>query len=378
MSKCGPAIRNVLLVSKPVAPPWNDSSKNLARDLGAHLSSYQGLLMGRAQPQAPQLGRARVLSVYRDRRIGGFSPPMSAQWPVLTRLLSERESSLWHFFFAPNLRTSTVARACAQLRGRPTVQTVCSAPANGTNLRQVLFADMVVVLSEHSRRRCLAAGVAADRVVHIPPCIPPLPVPDLEQRRVTRIAHALPTSAPIILYPGDLEFSDGARRALACLAALPSHLDAHLVLCCRDKTPAAFAARAELTAAACRAGLGPRVHMIGETPAIHDLLYAADIVLLPAETLYAKMDLPLVLLEAMALGRPVLVLSGTPAAELAQDGAALAVDREPGALAIATEALLEDDTRRAKMGERARERVAAWYNPPAMARAYEAVYDRLL
>ena len=27
----------ILMVSKPVAPPWNDSSKNLVRDVAGHL-----------------------------------------------------------------------------------------------------------------------------------------------------------------------------------------------------------------------------------------------------------------------------------------------------------------------------------------------------
>ena len=31
------AMPDVLLVSKPIAPPWHDSSKNLVRDLASHL-----------------------------------------------------------------------------------------------------------------------------------------------------------------------------------------------------------------------------------------------------------------------------------------------------------------------------------------------------
>ncbi|MDH4281277.1 MAG: hypothetical protein OEV36_01370 [Myxococcales bacterium] len=36
----------VLYVSKPVAPPWNDSSKNLVRDVAGHLRRHRPIVMG--------------------------------------------------------------------------------------------------------------------------------------------------------------------------------------------------------------------------------------------------------------------------------------------------------------------------------------------
>ena len=38
---------DVLFVSKPVAPPWNDSSKNLVRDLAGALRSVHGVTLSR-------------------------------------------------------------------------------------------------------------------------------------------------------------------------------------------------------------------------------------------------------------------------------------------------------------------------------------------
>merc|ERR1711916_298520 len=95
---------------------------------------------------------ARWVPVYGDLA-SAFAPGLRRQVPVLTYLLRERRASLWHFFFAPNPRASLTARYCARWRGRPTVQTVCSAPASGVDLQRVLFGDRVVVLSEHTRMR---------------------------------------------------------------------------------------------------------------------------------------------------------------------------------------------------------------------------------
>ncbi len=51
----------VLFVSKPVA--WNDSSKNLVRDIAGHLQRHSPVLMGHPG-QASPIDRGRVEAVY--------------------------------------------------------------------------------------------------------------------------------------------------------------------------------------------------------------------------------------------------------------------------------------------------------------------------
>lgn len=358
---------DVLFVSKPVEAPWNDSSKNLVRDVARHLERHRAHVMVRAGATA--LEGTDAFRVY-GRGAGGFGPPLLDNLRVLGALALERRADLWHFFFAPNPRSSAAARVVAKARRRPTVQTLCSAPAASVDLPRVLFADVNVVLSAHTEARLRAAGLEARR---IPPAIPPLPVPSEEERRRTRDELGLPP-APLVVYPGDLEFGGGGRRVLEAAAALP---DAHVVMACRTKTPRAVAVEAELRAWS-EGALRGRVTWIGETPRIHALLGAADVVALPSETLYAKMDYPLVLLEAMSMARPVVVAEGTPAEELAYGGAALAAAPEVDAVRAAMTALLDDAALAARVGAAGRDKVLREHDPRQMARAYEEVYDSLL
>jgi glycosyltransferase involved in cell wall biosynthesis len=90
------------------------------------------------------------------------------------------------------------------------------------------------------------------------------------------------------------------------------------------------------------------------------------------------MDLPLVLLEAMWMERAVVVAAGSPAAELADDAAAIAVDPRPEPLAAELDALVADPARRAVIGAAARRAAEERYHPDRMVRAYESIYDRLL
>src|SRR5262249_52142857 len=122
----------VLVVSKPVAPPWNDSSKNLVRDLAQSLTRYEASVMTKPGV-ALNLGRGRALPIYRTRA-GGYAPPLADNARVLWSLLTQRGHRVWHFFFAPNPRTSRVSALTTRLRGVRSVQTVCSAPRDTSHL----------------------------------------------------------------------------------------------------------------------------------------------------------------------------------------------------------------------------------------------------
>jgi glycosyltransferase involved in cell wall biosynthesis len=359
----------VLLVSKPVVPPWNDSSKNLARDVAGGMQRHSPIVMGDAS-RAWVPPRGTLEPVYAGA--GRFAPGLAAQLRMLRRLLIGARAELWHFFFAPNPRSSAAARACALLRGAPTVQTVCSRPRDLARAKQLLFADRTVVLSRATFDGLAGAGVDPSRLALVPPAVPALDVPAEEARRAARERFGLPADAPLVVYPGDLELGDGAARAIDAVRAM--RMPAVLVMACRAKTERAKDAERELRARA--APLGERAHWVGETREIHALLGAADVVLLPSTDLYAKMDLPLVLIEAMWLARAVVVAEGSPAAELA-DGVAVA-SPDPGAIAAELEALLDGSEGRAKLGSRAREVASERYDPRRMASAYETLYDRVL
>jgi glycosyltransferase involved in cell wall biosynthesis len=367
-------VSRVLLISKPLEAPWNDSSKNLVRDLVLGLERFDATGLGR-KGGPTRLGRADIDPIHPAGR-GSFAPAMLEQGRVLARLLTDRGSDLFHYFFAPNPKTSSVARLVSWLRRKPAVQTVCSVPKADVKLERVLFGDCVVVLSEHTEQRFLAAGIARDRVVRIPPAVPPLEPLDPDARRAARRELGLAADAPLVLYPGDLEFGNGARFVLEAHAALPK--DTALVLACRTKTPRALEIAEELRQRAGVLGTAARVTFLGETPNILKLVGCADVVALPSDVAYAKMDYPLVLLEAMALARPVVVCEGTPAAELARHEGAIATEASAGAVAEALDGLLSDATRRETIGAAARRAALDNYGRNRMARAYEALYAKLL
>src|SRR5687768_8795983 len=195
----------ILFVSKAVAPPWNDSSKNLVRDLASALTRHRAVVLStREAAPALSLGHAAIEPIY--PAASAYAPSIAQNARVLRRLLAGRRADLWHFFFAPNPRTSRFGALASRLRRVRTVQTVCTAPRDDLDPRPLLFADRTVVLSPPTESRLHAAGVPPERVVRIPPCVAPLEPHDDARRRATRAALGLPPDRPLVVYPGDLEF----------------------------------------------------------------------------------------------------------------------------------------------------------------------------
>ena len=121
-----------------------------------------------------------------------------------------------------------------------------------------------------------------------------------------------------------------------------------------------------------RLGVRERVEF-GFRDDVPDLLETLDVVALPSWT----EGLPIVLLEAMAHGRPVVAtpVGGTP--ELVTDGETglLVPPRDPEALAAALRRVLDDPDLARRLGTAARARVAERFTAAEQARRTLAIYD---
>ncbi|HEY6879684.1 MAG TPA: hypothetical protein VI299_16770, partial [Polyangiales bacterium] len=141
----------VLMVSKAITPPWNDSGKNLVRDLARGLRRHVPTLM--VADGDPGVPRARLLRVYRGGV--GFAPGIRDQARVFAHLIASRRPRLWHFFFAPNPRSCMAGGLATRMRSKPSVHTISSAPRDVRAIVPQLFAELNVVLSAHSEQRFL-------------------------------------------------------------------------------------------------------------------------------------------------------------------------------------------------------------------------------
>jgi len=365
----------VLMISKPIAPPWNDSAKNIVRDQVCHGERYTYRVM--TTRDAPPLGKNAVMEpLYRTE--GKLTGGIRQNARVMLRGLFPGSVRIYHYFFAPNRVTSAAGRIQALAARVRTVQTICSTPASFAGAKSLLFTDRVIALSQDTADKLEGAGVSAAKIRLVRPGIVPIERDGASARAEIRRKYGLATDGPVIVFPGDYEFSSASATVAA---AAPSLLDAFesavLVFACRLKTAAARE-KQDMVAREL-AAFGDRVKFVNVAPDMPRLIGAADIAVLPAESLYAKMDIPLVLLEAMSQQVPLVVANTAPLEELVSLGAAIGVS--PGdatALASATISLLRDSKRGRDLGAAGARAVREQFSSDRMAREVEEIYDELL
>jgi len=133
--------------------------------------------------------------------------------------------------------------------------------------------------------------------------------------------------------------------------------------------------RADLERKASSLGLGDRFRFLGYRSDIPELIASLDLYVLPS----LWEGLPLALLEALAMGKPIVATSVGGNPEVVEDGVQgrLVPPGDSVALADAILALLRDDEFRASVGPVNRAKFERQFSVQAMVRAHEALYSAI-
>lgn len=216
----------------------------------------------------------------------------------------------------------------------------------------------LIAVSEATRHSLVAQGYPEDRIVTIQNGIDPV-----EPAEPVRLA-----AAPTVLEVARLAEVKGQVTLLAALAGL----DASAVLVGRDLEQGG-AYEAALRSEAERLGVADRVVFAGYRPDVPQLLAGCDVFCLPS----TAEGLPIVILEAMAHGKPVVAsaVGGTP--ELVVDGETgiLVPPGDAERLAQALGTLLADPDRARALGDAGRARVREHFDAAAAAARVLALYE---
>jgi glycosyltransferase involved in cell wall biosynthesis len=162
--------------------------------------------------------------------------------------------------------------------------------------------------------------------------------------------------------------------------AHPPNRDAAIWLA-REILPAVLARRPEARlrivgsspSAEVRALAGPQVELVADAPSVLPHLEEAAVVMAPVRT---GGGMRMKVLQAMAAGKAVVTTTrGTEGFTGFAEEPPLAVADGEAEIAAATATLLEDDERRLRLGERAREFAERHHSPAAWAERLTAVYE---
>jgi glycosyltransferase involved in cell wall biosynthesis len=229
--------------------------------------------------------------------------------------------------------------------------------------------DRLIAVSEGLRRSYERIGVPPERFTTVPNGVAPLRDPI--GRPAARAALGLDPVQPVVLTVGRLTHMKGQWHLVDAVPALLARFPELAVVLVGDGP-----LREALEKRAAALGVGPAVRFAGHRSDARQLLAAADVFALPSR----HEGMPLVALEAMEAGLPVVGTRVTGTEEVVADGATGALVRpgDPAALAAALGRLLADPELRLRQGAAGRARYLACHTRERMARDTAAVYDAVL
>jgi glycosyltransferase involved in cell wall biosynthesis len=198
-------------------------------------------------------------------------------------------------------------------------------------------------------------GIAPDRVKVLPylPATAPGPVSADERRRV-RDEHGL--AARYLFYPAQFWPHKNHVNVVETLALLPA--DVELVLSGSHEGTLREETFAAVIGTARRRGLEARVRYIGYAPDSDMPALYAEAAALVMPTFFGPTNIPI--LEAWAVGCPVVTSDIRGVRDQAGDAAVLVDPRSPESIADGVRRTLEDEGLRAALAERGRRRIEAY------------------
>jgi len=231
----------------------------------------------------------------------------------------------------------------------------------------------VVCVSEGQRRKLAALGVHPKRswVVHNAAQVPAT-LPDAERTRLeVRRNFGFPADARLCVSAGRLSPEKGHADLLRAIAEVGDRAPGWYFLLCGDGP-----CRDRLQQQILALQLGPRVVLAGFRTDIQDIFQATDLFVLPSHS----EGLPNVVLEAFALGKPVVATSVGGVPEIIEDGSngALVPPHRPGLLAEAMVRCFQQPSKMASWGQAARRTVETRFTFEEQNRRLEAVYAEIL
>ena len=194
---------------------------------------------------------------------------------------------------------------------------------------------------------------------------------DLDRASALRKEWAPDGAGPLVVTLARLSYEKGVDTLIDAAAILrSSHPYARFVVVGEGSD------RAELEARISAGGLAGIVKLVGFRDDVWPALAAADVVCLPSKS----EGMPNVLLEAMAVGKPIVATSvgGVPEAIESGENGLLAGPGDPQALAAEITRLADDSALAQRLGAAARRTMEARFRARDVVARYAEVYQRLL
>lgn len=337
-----PENKKVLLVTRPIAPPWDEASKNFAYNLAKDLSSQENLelhLMTRGiLPELPKnvVQENIYTSSQNDFTFSQKIRSLFFQWK------NRSNFDIVHYFFTPTKLNTFFIRNFLRSRKTRSIQTIATLREDmfsDEEIKELMIADLIITYSDYSRNRLESLGFKNVRRIY--------PGIDLENYKKREDAGELrkkfgfSSDDFIINFAGEYTrlgaMDDVVETFIRVSKKIPA---AKLSMAVRVKNDKDAKKKTEVIEKLRRNNVLEKVifHDDGKYN-MADIFNLCDMSLFPVQNMFGKFDVPLAAVEPMACEKPVIVSDIPILKEFARPENSVTIER--GNVQQLTDAILE-------------------------------------
>ncbi len=359
------------MITIPICPPWDNASKNRAYNIALNVKKHRIHLMTRKGHVLPhKTGNVVFEAVYRTKY------PFLQKFFLFLRLLrSDSHIKIYHFFFQPTYMSALVFKCLLKVKKKIAVQTILNIFEEGQDLKQYIFGDVILVSSEYMQNKLIDAGFTHTRRIN-----PGVDCVRFKPRAASAdIKKKLGLGAEsVVLYSGEYLEIRGIYQFLDAIKQITERMNTvRFVFACRVFGKQDLFREQQIKRRTQAMNLSKHVVFLQTCEDMPGLIGLSDISIFPTLEMYDKMDIPMTLLESLAMEKPIVISDVPPLNELMKSKVGILVT--PGdskELADAVLYLLTNEQRRKEMGMRGREMVLKHFNIKDIAKKYDELYDR--
>ncbi len=370
--------KNILLATRPIVPPWDEASKNFAYFLARSVTNANITLLTTKESVTGLPDTVTQFPLYESSQLG-----FSAKLALLRYLRDHRRDfDITHYLFTPARRNALIIKNLARPTKGKTIQTVATLREDlyaPQELKALLFADAIVTYTETSKNRLKELG--CKNVHRIYPGIDlSLYAPKNKDQDLLDEFHFTKDHF-IAMYPGEysrLGATDMIVESLMHHFNTRPESNLRFIFACRIKNEADVKKKREIYEALKLADLLSKIAFSDtsfDMPALYNI---ADVVIFPVGNMVGKFDIPLVIIEAYACGKPVILSDLAEFEEFSNEDISVTIPRDSNESLLKALHTLEDDReKRETLGKNARMFVEKNFDLKTTAREYEALYQSL-
>jgi len=370
--------KKILFVTRPLAPPWDEGSKNFAYNLAKNLTDKNITILTKGTIEdAPKHLTQQPIYTSAD-----------LSFPRLLFFLwrHAKNYDIIHLLFTPTRLNALILRRLLP-RKKKIIQTIATLRDDlydENQLRTMFFGDVLVPYSRYAQKKLikLFAQEQTKKIVQIYPGIdlekyhPTGKDPELVKKYNIHLNHF------IVAYPGEfarLGATDVIVSAFIELWSDPANAHIRYLCACRIKTNADALKKNEVIERFRRAGHLDKViftdTFLGDMNKIYNL---ADLILFPVVSMAGKFDVPLAMIEPYAC-KKIVVASDLPIFhEFSTNDINVIIPRNSSReITQAILTIANNSSAWVRRGERAYTFVHKTFNITKIAQQYKHLYDQL-